>query len=166
MALQRLESRILKQQAVVKEPPSWPVVPGVAAWLEMVWWHLVMNALKHGGKNCHIELGWTTKADHYRFSVQDNGPGVPEILSGKLFREFNTLHAEQNVPGIGLSIVQRLLELQEGKCGHERPERGGALFFFTLPVDGPAASVRIPAPAPEWSDDSGQPPERRSGSPR
>ncbi len=134
-ALQRLESRILKCQTTVKEPQAWPVMPGVMAWLEMIWWHLLLNAVKHGGPNRHIELGWTAQKGSLRFWVHDNGPGVPEVLSGKLFTEFHLLHAEQTVPGLGLSIVQRLVELQGGECGHERPEQGGALFFFTLPVD-------------------------------
>jgi signal transduction histidine kinase len=134
-ALQRLESRILKQQAAVKEPPSWPVVPGVMAWLEMIWWHLLLNALKHAGPNCRIELGWTEQENSLRFWIIDSGPGVPEALRGKLFKEFHTLHADHDVPGLGLSIVQRLVELQGGTCGHESPDQGGALFFFTLPVE-------------------------------
>jgi signal transduction histidine kinase len=134
-ALQRLESRILRRPATVKEPQSWPVMPGVPAWLEMIWWHFLLNALNHGGPNCHIELGWTAQKDSARFWISDNGPGVPEVLKGKLFKEFHALHGEQAVPGLGLSIVQRLVELQGGKCGHERPKQGGALFFFTLPVE-------------------------------
>jgi signal transduction histidine kinase len=135
VALQRLESRVRKRQAVVKEPADWPVVPGVAAWLEVIWWQLVMNSLKHGGQSCHIELGWTTHNDQIRFWVLDNGPGVPENMTGKLFKEFHRLHSEQDVTGFGLPIVQRLVELQQGTCGHERPGHGGALFFFTLPAD-------------------------------
>src|SRR4051812_16521923 len=48
-ALTRLESRILKQGAVVVEPSTWPDVLGVAAWLETIWWNLIANALIHGG---------------------------------------------------------------------------------------------------------------------
>jgi len=134
-ALQRLESRFLKQQATVKEPPSWPVLPGVPAWLEMVWWHFLLNSLKHGGPNCRIELGWARQEDSLRFWITDSGPGVPEILRGKLFHNFHKLHEVHDVPGLGLSIVQRLVELQGGACGHEKTEQGGALFFFTLPVN-------------------------------
>jgi signal transduction histidine kinase len=139
IAWQRLESRILKRKAIVKEPPSWPVVPGVAAWLEMIWWQFLLNALEHGGQNCRIELGWAAQKDSIRFWISDNGPGVPELQVGKLFKEFHALHAEQDVPGLGLSIVQRLVDLQGGTCGYEKPEQGGALFFFTLPVEQPAS---------------------------
>jgi signal transduction histidine kinase len=134
-ALQRLESRIYRGQAVVIEPQSWPVVPGVVGWLEMIWWQLVLNALKHAGTKPRIELGWETRRDFLRFWIRDNGPGVPEAMRGKLFKEFDSLHAEQSVPGLGLSIVQRLVDLQGGGCGHEKPEQGGACFFFTLPTE-------------------------------
>jgi two-component system sensor histidine kinase KdpD len=134
-ALQRLESRILKRQAAVTEPPSWPVVWGVPAWLEMIWWHLLVNSLKHGGPNGRIELGWAAQKDSLRFWVSDNGPGVPEARRGKLFKEFHLLHEDPAVPGLGLSIVQRLVELQGGVCGHEKPAPGGACFFFTLPAE-------------------------------
>jgi signal transduction histidine kinase len=134
-ALQRLESRILKRRATVVEPPSWPVVSGVLAWLEVIWWHFIANALKHGPEDCRIELGWSSGNGTLRFWAEDSGPGVPETLRDKLFWEFHKLHETRNVPGLGLSIVQRLVELQGGSCGHERPAGGGARFFFTLPVD-------------------------------
>ena len=134
-ALQRLESRVLKRKATVTEPPSWPVVPGVLAWLEVIWWHLIMNALRHGGENCRIKLDWKKVENAFCFSICDTGPGVPAELKEKLFKEFDRLHMEQNIPGLGLSIVQRLVELQGGKCGYEKAEEGGACFFFTLPSD-------------------------------
>lgn len=132
-ALQRLESRVLKCHAAVVEPPSWPVVPGVLPWLEVIWWHLLHNALRHAGQNRRIELGWAKQNGATRFWVSDNGPGVPEDLRGKLFKEFHCLHQDQGATGLGLSIVQRLVELQGGQCGHEQPAHGGACFFFTLP---------------------------------
>jgi len=146
-ALQRLESRILKRQAKVVEPPSWPVVPGVLAWLEAIWWHLLTNALKHCGPACRIQLGWENKDGMTRFWINDNGNGVPAALHKKLFKEFHTLHQEQDIPGLGLSIVQRLVELQGGTCGYETLPDGGASFFFTLPMENtesePAPKVEV-----------------------
>lgn len=133
IALQRLESRILKRQATVTEPPTWPVVAGVPSWLEAIWWQFLLNALRHGGEKCRIELGWTPQNDSLRFWLSDNGPGVPPALHGKLFATFDSLHAEPGVPGLGLSIVQRLVELQGGQCGHETPASGGALFSSPCP---------------------------------
>jgi signal transduction histidine kinase len=140
-ALQRLESRILKRRATVLEPPTWPVVPGVVGWLEVIWWQLIRNSLQHGGEGCRVELGWARQNDLIRFWVQDNGPGLPEALQGRIFQEFHSLHEQRNVPGLGLSIVQRLVELQGGTCAHERPVPGGARFYFELPERGLPAEI-------------------------
>jgi signal transduction histidine kinase len=109
------------------------MVPGVLGWLEAIWWNLLVNALEFGGPGCRIELAWLEQGDSLRFEVRDNGPGVPEPMRGKLFREFHRLHEDREVPGLGLSIVQRLVELQGGGCGYEQPPQGGSCFFFTLP---------------------------------
>lgn len=134
-ARQRVEVRVAKRKAVISEPASWPMVPGVLPWLEAIWWQLLVNALKYGGDGCRIELSWRKQGDFLRFEIRDNGPGVPAALRGKLFREFHRLHEDREVPGLGLSIVQRLVELQGGSCGYEQPEQRGTCFFFTLPAD-------------------------------
>jgi len=135
VAMQRLESRVLKRQAQVREPASWPVVAGVPTWLEMIWWQLLQNALEHGGPAPCMELGWESYNGWLRFWLRDNGPGVPDALCEKLFKEFHMLHDAPDVPGLGLAIVQRLVELQGGTCGYERVAAGGGRFFFMLPAD-------------------------------
>jgi signal transduction histidine kinase len=133
-ALQRLESRILKNQATVKEPEAWPEIEGVASWLEMIWWNLLMNVLMHGGEKSQIELGWQEQKDHFRFWISDQGPGVPRERQKNLFKSFDSLHETEDFAGLGLSIVRRLVELQGGQCGHESPQNGGSLFYFELPA--------------------------------
>ncbi len=139
IALQRLESRILKSQANIKKPAAWPEVDGVAAWLEIIWWNLVMNAVSHGGQQSEIELGWQKHKHNFRFWVSDNGPGVTKERQKNLFKSFDSLHDTKDFAGLGLAIVRRLVELQGGQCGHEAPKNGGALFYFELPA-GLAAS--------------------------
>jgi signal transduction histidine kinase len=131
--LQRLESRILKKSATVAEPGSWPEVNGVADWLELIWWNFVANALQHAGEKPRIELNWHQEKDGFRFQICDNGGGVPAEVREKLFQPFDTLHKPGSTWGLGLSCVQRLVDLQGGNCGYE-PLPGGSLFFFTLPA--------------------------------
>jgi signal transduction histidine kinase len=132
-ALQRLESRTLKKQAVITEPASWPQINGVAPWLEEVWWNLLANALQHTTDRPRIELGWREENGRYRFQICDNGGGVPDDMRAKLFRPFHDLHKLDGARGLGLSIVQRLIDLQGGDCGYE-PKPGGSCFFFSLPA--------------------------------
>jgi signal transduction histidine kinase len=133
MALQRVESRVLKKSATIVNPGSWPQVNGVGKWLEEIWWNLLTNALQHTANSPRIELNWREEDGHYRFEICDNGGGVPEIMKKCLFRPFDLLHKPEGGRGLGLSIVQRLVELQSGDCGYE-PRPGGSCFFFLLPV--------------------------------
>jgi signal transduction histidine kinase len=131
-ALQCLESKILKKNVTVFEPSSWPEVNGVSIWLEVVWWNLLVNALQYG--NSHIELGWREEKEGFRFWVGDNGVGIPMEKRDKLFQPFNSLHEPDTAQGLGLSIVQRLVELHGGGCGCEPRAEGGSCFYFLLPA--------------------------------
>jgi signal transduction histidine kinase len=130
--MQRLESRVLKKGAAVSGPDSWPTAAGVAGWLEFIWWSLLANALQHGGDQ--IRLGWERRKNETKFWISDNGGGVPVELRAKLFQTFDSLHQPGSTPGLGLSVVQRLVELQGGHCGYEPKPKGEARFFFTLPA--------------------------------
>jgi signal transduction histidine kinase len=133
-ALQRLERQILKKSASVIQPASWPEVEGVSSWLETVWWNLLVNVLQHGKEAARIELGWSQNEREFRFWVCDAGGGIPSEIVGTLFQPFHLLHRTNAGKGLGLSIVQRLLELQGGTCGYEPVSTGGSIFFFTLPA--------------------------------
>ncbi len=131
--LQRLESKILKKSTTISEPSAWPEVAGVFSWLEIVWGNLLANALQYGKDR--IELGWQEENGVFRFWVCDNGGGVAPEKRAILFQPFHALHEINAAGGLGLSIVQRLVELQGGNCGHESLPAGGSLFFFTLPAE-------------------------------
>jgi len=132
-ARQRLERQIAQKHASVTQPESWPEVMGVGRMLETIWWNLLTNALQHAGEAPQIKLGWSEEAANYKFWVSDNGPGVSSVIQGKLFQPFNTLFETNASRGLGLSITQRLVQLQGGHCGYQPVNGGGSEFFFTLP---------------------------------
>ncbi len=133
-ALQRLEVRARAKAAVVTQPPSWPAVPGVADWLELIWGNLLGNALDHGGPAPQIALGWREEDGGWRFWVEDAGPGVAAPRLGGLFQPFDLLHRPSAPRGWGLPLVHRLVELQGGRCGYEPRAGGGSRFWFFLPA--------------------------------
>jgi signal transduction histidine kinase len=132
-ALKQLEPTIQRAGALVTQAATWPEVAGVAPWLQVIWWNLIDNALKHGGPAPEVRLTWNPVADGCRFSVVDRGAGVAADRQVELFRAFDQLHALRT-PGLGLSIVQRLVALQGGHCGYERTDDGSSVFYFTLPA--------------------------------
>jgi two-component system sensor histidine kinase/response regulator len=132
-------------QGVIVLPERWPVAVGYAPWVEEVWANYISNALKYGGRPPRVELGAmveedTTSGDgtslSIRFWVSDNGPGLSPAEQARLFTPFERLHqAEMRGHGLGLSIVQRIVQRLGGTAGVESegvPGRG-SIFFFTLP---------------------------------
>jgi signal transduction histidine kinase len=144
--LQRYQPQILRKHAVVIQPESWPEIEGVASWLETIWGNLLANALQHGKDEVRIELGFSALDRAFRFWVSDNGEGVPPDKLHNLFQPFHLLHRTDARKGLGLSIVRRLVELQDGHCGYAPLPSGGSTFYFTLPSE--AQSIAAPAAEP------------------
>jgi GAF domain-containing protein len=135
----RLENLIAENQAQVVLQEDWPVALGRDSWVEEVWANYISNAIKYGGRPPHVELGATEQNGSVRFWVRDNGLGLDPQEQEKLFTPFTRLHkihAEGH--GLGLSIVQRIVEKLGGEVGVESTGKAGegSLFFFTLPLSG------------------------------
>ena len=141
-SLERLRPAIEARGATVSEPASWPIVVGDSVSLEAIWWNLLSNALRHSGPKPRIELGWERGNEEYRFWVRDHGRGVPPRYVGMLFQPFHRMHEPNAMRGLGLAIVQRLVQLQGGRCGYEAQGSGGSLFYFTLPMGSDAVRVK------------------------
>ena len=134
---QRLDYLIKQQQAELTLPESWPVALGYPAWVEEVWANYISNGLKYGGRPPRLELGATKQDDgQVRFWVQDNGPGLTPAAQARLFTPFTQLSQIRSTGhGLGLSIVQRIVEKLGGRVGVEsdgQPDQGSR-FYFTLP---------------------------------
>jgi signal transduction histidine kinase len=134
-ALERLTLMIESYGAEIIVPDSWPAALGYGPWVEEIWANYVSNALKYGGQPPRVELGATAEADGMvRFWVQDNGPGIAHDDQDRLFTPYTQLD-ETTVRGhgLGLSIVQRIVERLSGTVGVESQTGRGSVFSFTLP---------------------------------
>jgi len=135
--LDRLSLMIDEYKAEIILPEIWPVALGYAPWVEEVWTNYLSNGLKYGGQPPRLDLGATPQTDGtIRFWVRDNGWGLSPEKQARLFTEFTRL-SEVRVQGhgLGLSIVQRIIEKLNGEVGVESegiPGRG-SVFYFTLP---------------------------------
>ena len=90
-------------------------------------------------------------SDSVRLSVQDNGVGFDPARATQLFKPFARLHARDDYAGsgIGLSIVQRIVERHGGRV-EARAEAGrGACFEFTLPCPALPPTAAAPHPVAE-----------------
>ncbi|RKZ72265.1 MAG: hybrid sensor histidine kinase/response regulator [Gammaproteobacteria bacterium] len=133
---QRLSYMSQEFQPNINLPEKWPVVLGYAPWVEEIWTNYISNAIKYGGKPPRVELGADPEAKGMiRFWVQDNGTGLTPEAKNKLFTPFTRLHGDSaEGHGLGLSIVQQIVEKLNGQIGVETQEGKGSRFYFTLPV--------------------------------
>ena len=99
--------------------------------------NLLGNGWKYTGKNpeARLEFGLSSQAGEAVFYVRDNGAGFDMQYADKLFAPFQRLHAAQDYEGsgIGLAIVQRIIDRHRGRIWAEAEPGKGATFFFTLP---------------------------------
>lgn len=123
--------------ADITVPDTWPTVMGHAPWVIQVWINYLSNALKYGGRPPRVIIGWDVPAPPTaaRFWIRDNGAGLTCEEQCQLFKPYVQLHeTETEGHGLGLSIVQRIVERLEGQVGVESQPGGGCCFWFTLPT--------------------------------
>ena len=111
---------------------------GNANQLQQVVVNLVVNAIQALNGAGHISLAAGPGGQgRVRFSVSDDGPGVPSELSSRIFEPFFTTKPEGQGTGLGLSICYRIAEEHGGTVRLERGATKGACFVVDLPATPP-----------------------------
>lgn len=102
--------------------------------LEQVFRNLIGNAVKHHpGPSGKVTISHQEHEDHYVFSVQDDGEGIPVEYADRVFQMFQTLKPRDEIEGsgMGLAIVNRIVGWQGGRVWFEPGEGGvGTVFRF------------------------------------
>jgi PAS domain S-box-containing protein len=135
-ALDRLEFMIEQYGAHVTVPPvdSWILIESHAGWIEEVWVNYISNAIKYGGQPPHVQMGCIDEGDWVRFWVKDNGRGIPEESLDEIFMPFTRLEQVRiKGHGLGLSIVQRIINKLGGEVVIDSVIGEGSVFSFLLP---------------------------------
>lgn len=127
---------IERSGATVHVDPWFPLVACHGAYLRQVFDNVVSNALKYArpGEPPVLTISSTTTHNMVCFSVRDRGIGIPPDQRSRVFQPFVRLkQAEAAGSGIGLAIVQRIVELYGGRVWIEGDEGEGCTVKFTLP---------------------------------
>jgi PAS domain S-box-containing protein len=126
-----------KHQATITINPL-PSVLADFGLLQQVWVNLVSNGIKYSANKPEprVEIGAISKGHEVTYYVKDNGAGFNMQYASKLFGVFQRLHGvdEFEGTGIGLAIVQRVINKHKGKVWAEAKVNEGACFYFTLPA--------------------------------
>ncbi len=146
-----LEERAIQLEATNKELEAFSysvshdlvsITPNIVATcdprlMKAVLENLLNNAWKFTSKQqfAHIEFGLVDDPSNERiYFVRDNGAGFDMAYVNKLFGAFQRLHTSSEFPGIGigLAIVQRIVNRHGGRVWAEGEVDKGAMFCFTL----------------------------------
>ncbi len=118
-----------------------PHVTGDKSLLKQVWTNLISNAIKFSSKKEKPQIHISCKETNieFIFSIEDNGAGFDMKYADKLFGVFHRLHTSQEYEGtgVGLAIVQRIIQRHGGRIWVEAEIDKGATFYFTLNKQNP-----------------------------
>jgi signal transduction histidine kinase len=104
--------------------------------LQQILINLISNAIKHHDKKeGRIEVSVQDLGAMFRFSVKDDGPGIPEQYHEQIFGMFQTLKPRDQVEGsgMGLAMVRKHVDVAGGVLTLESDVGEGSTFSFTWP---------------------------------
>ncbi|HEX2140243.1 MAG TPA: ATP-binding protein, partial [Woeseiaceae bacterium] len=126
------------EEVTVRVADDMPTMMAERVPLEQVFMNLVTNAIKYSSKVTRepcIEIDWRDTGDAFEFSVRDNGPGISPEYHQRIWGIFQTLAARDKVEGtgVGLAVVQKVVESRGGNVSVESTQGQGATFRFSWP---------------------------------
>lgn len=118
-------------------PEDLPTIEGDPTRLSQALLNYIHNAVKFTEKGT-ITVRVAREADRILFEVSDTGIGIAEENQEKVFEPFETILEDKEDPrlgfGIGLKIVEHIVELHDGETWFESKKGAGSSFFFTVPL--------------------------------
>lgn len=105
--------------------------------LSQVFANLINNAIKHHDRGQgSIHITWENQGAMIQFAIADDGPGIDPQYHEKIFTIFQTLKARDDFEstGIGLSVVKKIVESENGHIWLTSALGQGTTFYFTWPV--------------------------------
>ncbi|NML16063.1 response regulator [Azohydromonas caseinilytica] len=149
-----LDSRRHRLQTQLPAAPVW--LRGDFARLSQVVANLLNNAAKYTPEGGHIEVALRVQQGQAVVSVRDDGIGIEASLLPNVFELFEqgrrSLDRSQGGLGVGLTLVQRLVQLHHGTVeAHSAGAGQGSEFVVRLPC-----LMEVGAPAPQAQPDEAQ----------
>ena len=136
----RTSARLVQYDALTRHAeitlaldPGLPTVTGDPVQLQQVVLNLIVNALdaSAGSTNPQVTISTVARGEDAEVAVRDNGPGLTEDVRQHIFESFFT--TKPHGLGLGLPIVQSIIERYHGRVRAENAEAGGAVFRVVVP---------------------------------
>lgn len=138
-ALTNLQYNIEKRGATIDiEEAALPKIKGNPSLMTQLFQNIISNGIKFTDNHPpHIQIGCITNGKNYTFAISDNGIGIEEAFSNKIFDMFSRLHVPgvYEGTGIGLATCKKIIKGYGGDIWVESKIGEGSTFYFTLPKD-------------------------------
>jgi signal transduction histidine kinase len=118
----------------IKLPEDLPDVLADPLMVSQVFANLLSNALKYTDPGGVVSISAQSKEDSVLFAVSDTGRGIPAQYLKKILENFFRVPGQtiESGLGLGLSIVQEIVEAHGGTVAVESRESEGSIFTFAL----------------------------------
>jgi signal transduction histidine kinase len=113
-----------------------PVLVAERIRIEQIFSNLLSNAVKYNNSSApFIHIDYQELKNFHEFTVEDNGPGIDQQYFEKIFMIFQTLQERDafESTGVGLAIVKKIIEDNQGTIRVSSTNGVGTKFTFTLP---------------------------------
>ena len=145
LALDNLLSAIRESGAEIRAAQL-PTLMGDEQQMVHLFQNLVSNAIKFRSREHPVvTISCETRDDQFLLAFQDNGIGIPQEFTERIFELGRRVHTREEYPGsgIGLALCRRIVERHGGRIWCVSREGEGSTFYVLLPR--PAAVVARPA---------------------
>lgn len=113
-----------------------PTIVGDNFRFKQLFQNLIENAITSIDKPIgEIEIDVTKETKFWKFSIKDNGEGIPSKYYLKIFQVFEKVHQDGDTTGIGLSIVKKIIEYYNGKIWLGSKLGVGTTIYFKIPMN-------------------------------
>jgi two-component system sensor histidine kinase KdpD len=136
--LGRLDEQLRGRSVETQLPPELPLVPIDGVLVEQLLVNLLENATKYSPDQTPLSIAAHLRDGEFVVEIADRGPGVPPELAQKIFEKFYRVPGGRDGggAGLGLAICRAIVEAHGGRIWVDGRNGGGAIFRFTLPIEG------------------------------
>jgi signal transduction histidine kinase len=109
--------------------------------LERALLNLLLNACEAvPADSGRIDIGLRRQGESLEIRIADNGPGIADAVRDRLFEPFVS-HGKENGTGMGLTVVQKILQDHGGDVAVEHTSASGTTFRVSIPLNPSAENI-------------------------
>jgi signal transduction histidine kinase len=118
--------------------PGLPTLQGDPVLLRVMLMNVLSNAFKYSEADTVVSLVVRREDDRCRFSIEDEGPGIPEEEQERVFEKYQRGRTAAGKPGagLGLALVKRIVDLHGGAVQLLPRQPHGTCFVIDIPFAG------------------------------